>query len=439
MIHPAHAGAPVGFRPTALRDSLRQLFVLRNVAIAGQALTVLVVHRGLAIPLPIAGLAATIVALAAFNFYTSLRLRQSRTVSEIELLGQILVDVAALTGLLYWSGGANNPFVGLYLLPLTIAAASLPWGYTWLVALLTVACYSLLVFVHVPLDLSRAGDGAMGLLISGMWVNYAISAALIAYFVFRIASALREHDRRLAEARQKEMNSEYVVRLGALAAGAAHELGSPLSTMAVLVNELQRDSSDREELEESLALIAGQIESCQDTLSDLTAYSRDALVDEGDWVPACVFLRDLVEKWRIMRPNVALETNIEREDAGPPLRAESSMGHAILNLLNNAADASPGGIELRCDWDEQYLRIEICDYGAGIPPEMQEKLFRPFYTTKGNRGSGVGLLLAKTAVDRYGGSLTLANRAGNGARAEIVLPITTPRLQAETDRARMRP
>ena len=404
--------------------NLRRLILLRNIAIAGQALTIIVVDHGFGIPLPMAALASVTGCLLLVNLATFWRVQQSWPVTDPEVLGQILVDIVALTLLLYFSGGATNPFVGLFLLPVAIAAANLPWGYTWTVALLTVACYSLLVFFHVPLPGSRDSAQDLQLLAFGVWANYVVSAALIAYLVLTVATRLRDQDRTLAKAKERDLNEEYLVRVGSLAAGAAHEIRSPLSTMAVLVKELLLQHDDRVNLTQNLRIISDQIEACRRTLSDMVAYRQDVLMNSGQSASVKKFLREILDRWQMLRPGVKLACRWTGTQPPPKISTERSLGQAILNLLNNAADAAPEGeVEMNCGWDAGELKILIQDRGPGIPSELGDRLGERFLTTKRDNGTGIGLLLAKTAIHRAGGSLKLSNRPGGGACAEVVLPL----------------
>lgn len=403
--------------------NLRQLILLRNIAIVGQAITVIVVDRGFDIPLPMAALASVTGCLLLVNLATFWRMQQSWPVTDPEVLGQILVDIVALTLLLYFSGGATNPFVGLFLVPVTIAAANLPWGYTWPVALLTVACYSLLVFFYVPLPGSRDSAQDLQLLDFGVWANYVVSAALIAYLVLTIATRLRDQDRILAKAKERDLNEEYLVRVGSLAAGAAHEIRSPLSTMAVLVKELLQHD-DRVNLTQNLRIISDQIEACRRALSDMVAYRQDALMDSGQSASVKKFLREVLDRWQMLRPGVKLAFRSAGTQPPPKISTERSLSQAILNLLNNAADAAPEGeVEMNCSWDAGELKILIQDRGPGIPSELGDGLGERCLTTKRDNGTGIGLLLAKTAIQRAGGNLKLSNRPGGGACAEVVLPL----------------
>ena len=217
----------------------KRLFWLRNVSIAGQAAAVLVAQAVFAVELPLAVLAASIGALALLNIATAMRLGRTAEVSDQEVFLQLCADVALLTASLYFTGGATNPFVSLYLLPLMIAATVLPARYTWAMAGMTVAAYSILMVWYQPLGQDHAHhSNEFGLHVLGMWFNFIVSAMLIALFVARMAASIRARDRLLSAARERTLRDEQLVTLGTFAAGAAHELGTPLSTIAVLVREL---------------------------------------------------------------------------------------------------------------------------------------------------------------------------------------------------------
>jgi len=404
--------------------------LLRNIAIVGQTFAIAVVHEFFAVPSPLIALVSVAGLLVLFNLATtSWRLRQPRPVTDLEVFAQIVVDICALTALLYLSGGATNPFVGMFLVPLAIAAARLPWTHTLTVALLTLVCYSLLIFFHVPLPVP--GQGAQEFLVFGMWVNYLLCAGLIAYLVLAVAGRLREQSRRLADANRSALDQEYLVRVGSLAAGAAHEIRSPLCTMAVLVEEMLQQHDDRQAMQQNLRIMSDQIDACRHTLSDLVTGGRDSVGNRPTESTDKV-LRDVVDRFRLLRPDIKLSFRWKGAQAPAMISAERDLGHAILNLLNNAADASPGTVEMNCCRSSGELRIDVEDRGPGIPSEMGDMLGERFFTTKGDRGTGIGLLLARTAIRRAGGSLRFSNRPDGGACAEVVLPLA--RTASDPDR-----
>jgi two-component system sensor histidine kinase RegB len=427
--HVRHGAAdpPMAFVQGSARHNLRQLVVMRNIAITAQTVTVLVAHRALGVALPLAGMGLIILALALFNLATWRRLASPRPVTDRELLLQLLVDVTALSLLLALAGGGTNPFVGMLLLPLAITAASLPWSYTWIVALVTVACYSLLVLFFHPLF--AAGDEAryLQLMVAGMWVNYAVTAGMVAHFVARIALALRRSESAFATRRERELCSEHLARVGVLAAGAAHELSQPLSTVAVVVHEMERRTVMDAELREQLRSVATQIRRCQDTLGELLSYGRTSFDARGGFHPVALddFARDVLSAFEDRRPGVRVALEIATRGPAPVLHQDLALRQGLLNLLGNAADVSPEAVQVQLNWTPDVMAIAVRDRGPGIPPHLLNRVGKLFVTTKEKgAGNGLGLALARTAVSRLGGTLELRNEPQGGACAEILLPVT---------------
>lgn len=421
-----HGGPALAFVQGSARHNLRQLVVMRNIAITAQTLTVMVTHHALEIDLPLGAMALTILGLLLFNFATWRRLASARPVSDRELLSQLLVDVAALSMLLAMAGGGTNPFVGLLLLPLAITAASLPWTYTWVVALVTVASYSLLVLFFRPLF--EAGQEAryLQLLVAGMWVNYAVTAGMVAHFVARISLALRRSERIFATRRESEMCNEHLARIGVLAAGAAHELSQPLSTMAVLLREMENRPDQDEEYMAMLHAATSQLRRCQDTLGSLLSYGRNTFDTRSGLqaMPLDAYVSELLEAFEARRPGVRASLIIETDGTAPILHNDLALRQGLLNLLGNAADVSPEWVQVRIGWDAEVMRIAVHDHGPGIPPELRDRVGKLFFTTKAKgAGNGLGLALARTAVARLGGSLELRDDPDGGACAEILLPM----------------
>ncbi len=428
-----------------------RLYGLRWIEIVCQVLVLWVAQYWLALErsqlLP---MAAIVAVLALLNILTGWRLRRAWPLTNLEVFGQLCVDVLALGALLYFSGGPANPFVSLFLLPLTITAAILPATYVWVMAGLTLACYTLLLFLNVPLppqrvelpllaDLAQAvtspgsghvhalpafQDTRFALHILGMWLNFFVSAAIIAFFLARIAATLRARDRELAAAREKVLRNEQILALGTLAAGAAHQLSTPLSTIAVVVRELELEHPDELPLQASLGVLRHQVDSCKKLLSQLlNAAGRPR--GEGDSARGLnEILQDLVDKWRLLRPRTVLTANWGGEAPVPRIRADPSLEQALLNLLDNAADASPSAVEMSARWDAQGCVIEILDRGPGLAAGTVQELGQPFFTTKREQGGvGIGLFLTNATLERCGGNVELFDRSGGGACTRITLPL----------------
>ncbi|CAG0955309.1 two-component system, sensor histidine kinase RegB [Methylophilaceae bacterium] len=410
---------------TAAVKNLRRLFWLRFVMIGFLTLTMLLLVQ-LQIPLQLRPIAATIGTMLLLNVFTWWRLQSDAHVTEPELVVQLLGDIATLTTLFYLTGGYSNPFVWMYLLPLAIAAVALRTIYVWLLAALAVACYSGLVFFHIPLSHlhvhSRTGIN-LDIHLVGMWLGFVVSAGIIAFFVTRIGQNLREHDLMIAQARETALESERMMALGTLATAAAHELGTPLATMAVLANEMAEENSSQPQLQKNLALLRQQVARCKEILTSLTASAGDARAENSNGVALDNFLENTIQRWRDSRPAVQFASTVHGAVPAPLIVADRTLGMALLNLLDNAADASPDRVEMHGEWNNTLLIINIRDYGAGLTPEAEAQAGTPFFTTKRNEGMGLGLYLARMIMGRFGGSVKLDNHPGNGTVTSIRLPL----------------
>lgn len=410
---------------------MQYLLLLRIVTLGSQLAAVAVAHYLLQISPPIVPVAGVIAALSTL---TLLGWRNAGLpVSDRAILVQLLVDVFGLTALLLFTGGSVNPFASLLLLPVIVAAAMLRSGYTWLIAATSASCYSVLMFIHVhplfihvhPPQWSHV-EPSFTVHIWGMWFGFLISAAVVAYFVARMGATLRAHDRELAMSREKSLQANQALALGTLATGTAHELGTPLATMAVLTKEMEHDRQDVPGLTDQLRLLRDQINRCKEILSRMAARAGQARADAGRQLPLDRYLEEVLAEWRDLRPDVSLQVNWSGARPAPRIIADRTLTQAIINVLNNAADASAEAVELDARWDLDRLEIEIRDRGAGLPAALREHIGEPFVTTKSaGQGLGLGLYLARTTLDRLGGHLELSDRATAGVSARIALPLST--------------
>lgn len=433
-------------------SQLRRLFWLRNLAIAAQILTLGLIYHFLSEEMAWVPMLATVAMLAVLNVYTGWRLRSDVPVPPFELFLQLSADVLGLTVLLYFGGGSTNPFVSLYLLPLVIAAATLPRRLTWAMAAMTLACYSLLMVWYVPLPgmnehshsasashaqhesslsasdpdfcrteplpvMSTAPADAFNTHVLGMWLGFVISAVVVAYFVVEMARIVRERDAQLNQAREETLRNERIVALGTQAASAAHELGTPLSTLAVLIGELRHEALTRKDSTTDLDILDDQVRHCRRILDSLLSHASDApenqTLDE--------FLRGILNEWQLLRPTVRFtytpqDSALQRYAIDPSLRA------ALLNLLNNAADASPDNVEIHSRREDHRWHLQIRDFGPGLSTENAARAGSIFFTTK-PEGRGIGLFLANATIERMGGSVQLVNRPEGGVTTEIILPL----------------
>ena len=422
---------------TTLNKNLQRLFFLRCITIVIQSLTFASTYWILNIPLLWTEIITTLSLLSILNFATWVRLRRNFSVSNIEFFLQILIDVFALSALLYFNGGSTNPFVSLFLLPLTITAAVLPWVYTWLMAATTIGFYSLLIFKHVPLPHDHNQHmSEFDLHVSGMWLAFVLSTTLISWFVVKMSGSIRERDKDLSEIREQALRDEQLIALGTMAAGAAHELGTPLATMAIVSKEIQNDHIENQDLQKSMRILRDQINQCKHTLTELLADAGQSRTEDASGQTVDLFLQDILEKWRLMRPTVKFTYVCNGDLPAPNIINTQPLSQSILNLLNNAADASietniinsstgisVENIIINSDWNKKELRLEILDFGKGLSEEALERAGQAFFTSKDEHGFGIGLFLANANIERYGGSVHLTNYEKGGACTQVILPL----------------
>lgn len=409
-------------------SQLRRLVALRSMAVSAQLLTLAAVWKILELELDWQPMLLTIAALAAINLFSWLRLRNGKPVPNMELFGQLCIDVLALSILLYYSGGSTNPFVSLYLLPLVIAAATLPGRYTWGMAALTAACYSVLMFYYIPLPHNHQhdGDSAFNAHVVGMWLGFVFSTVVVAYFVVQMAQAVRNRDETLARVREEILRNERIVALGTQAAGAAHELGTPLSTMAVVIGELQHEAETLPGWRDALGILNEQVRGCKRILDKILANAQISVATSLQ--PADRLMAEVLDEWQLLRPTAQYRYHSDGVPPAPLVNVDATLRAALMNLLNNAADAAPPDaapqpIEILTHWDADSFTLEIHDHGKGLSEEAELKAGSAFFTTKTD-GHGIGLFLANATLERLGGSVRLFNREQGGATTKIILPIT---------------
>lgn len=409
--------------------NLRRVLVLKNIAVIGLTLAVLVVAKGMGMPLPYAVIASVLMVL---NLLTWVRFRLPWPVQEIEVFGQLVLDALLLSALLYLAGGATNPFVLLLLLPLTIASVTLLTMYAWFMAVIIVACYTFLMFFYIPLphfhiDHVARFDSSAWM----MWLGFVLGVGLISYYVAKMGNTLRERERMLAEVRENALRDEHLVALGALAVGAAHELGTPLGTMAVVLKELEHEYVAQPELVKELQLLREQVSRCKSILSQMLSSTEHARAESGFSTAVDRYLEDLLAQWHSMRPSAQVSYRWTGPSPAPQIVAEQVLGQVITNLLNNAADASEQSVEVEASCNAEQLLIEVCDRGSGFTPIAETHAGELFFTTKEN-GKGIGLFLVNAALRRFGGVLSLSNREGGGACTRVTVPLARLRVTAST-------
>ncbi|NTX34796.1 HAMP domain-containing histidine kinase [Myxococcus sp. CA033] len=415
------------------RINLEWLLRLRWGLLLGQALVIALAAYGLELALPVPVLAGLLGLEAATNLAVRAWLGRAR-VTEGTIGKLMLWDTLVLTGLLALSGGTHNPFTTLYLVNVALGTVLLPARWMWsLLGFTLMAFGSLFLLQDVVLvpGLSRPDHAAlMRLHINGMWVAFAVAAGFIVYFVQRVTRALEEREQELAQARAQHARREKVASLATLAAGAAHELSTPLSTIAVVSKEVERAltvAGTSEAVREDLRLIRQQVDRCRDVLVQMSADAGQTTGEAFHPMPLGRLVEDsLSELSGVERVQVELPEELSAWRVQGPPRA---LARVVRGLVKNALQASPPSrsVELRVLAGRGGARLEVRDGGAGMPAEILARAGEPFFTTKApGEGMGLGLFLARTLAEQLGGSLELRSTPGQGTVASLALPVGAP-------------
>jgi two-component system sensor histidine kinase RegB len=406
--------------------ALKVLFWLRMVAVGSQIAAIASAHLVLDGPLPLRELGLAVGALALWNALNFSPVHAQRTVHDGEVVLHLAVDIAVFTALLYFTGGPTNPFVSLYLVPISLAATSLPARYAWLTVALCGAGYALLWWRSVPLPPVHARFGTeFDLHLAGMWVNFVIAAVLIASFVGRMARLLRLRDGELAAMRENALRDQQVIELGTLAAGTAHELNTPLSTLAILASELDETTTDAAQKQQLRAML-DEIRVINERLNRIAGGVHAERSEGARHAELETFLGELLRHWAEAHPDIELGVAFHTERKDLAIVVESTIEQAIRNVLDNAAHATlaNGGrrIDVVIAMHGTRLAFTVTDQGAGLDPAVRDDVGLRVVSTK-QHGLGIGLLLSRAALQRFGGRLDLKDAPLGGVEAHIELPL----------------
>ncbi|MCK4492537.1 MAG: sensor histidine kinase [Methylococcales bacterium] len=432
----------------SVRENLHWLFILRNLMISSEAAILFLAIFGFGLKLPQTELLFVILSIITVNIYTWLRLKTNEDVTELEIFSHLIVDVCGIACLLYLTGGASNPIIWVFLLPLIVTGILLPQTYAWYMVMLTSSAYTILIAYNIPLpvlepDISdpklissdvlhqlhlMSNQKYFNLHIFGMWSGFVFSAGLVAYFVVELSKTVREQERTLAEARENELRNERVVSLATLAASAAHDMGTPLGTMAIITHEVLQDYSEQQfpDLHEKTQILEQQIKRCKSALSVMSESGGEMRAESGTIMDLVDYIDEVLLQWRTHNPKTKLSLVVKPSIHLPSkLIAERTLTHSIINILNNAAEATieNKGIELHTYWDNQEVNLEIRDFGKGLPETLlRYKGLEPMGSRK--QGLGVGLFLACTTIKQLSGRIEFYNhpKIGGGC-VRISLPL----------------
>ncbi len=428
---------PESFNKNAGLLSLRTLVRLRWLAVIGQSIAVLGVHFLLEFPLPLAPCLGVIALSAWLNIFLTLRWRQSLRLSPARAGFLLGYDIIQLALLIYLTGGLENPFAFLFLVPVTVSATSLPLRWTLGLSAMAFVCASVLAIYHQPLPWSLAAPLVLPkAYIAGMWVAIICGVVFSAIYARRIAEEARQMSSALTAAELVLAREQRLSALDGLAAAAAHELGTPLATIALVAKELKRELPEKGPHTEDIDLLISQTGRCREILSRLA--NREAQTDAMyERVRLSVMIEDLVAPLR--GPDVTIDI-AAAEDGGsspePIFRRNPAIAYGLGNLLENAVDFAAKKVSITARWSPTKVSVLISDDGPGFEQNIIDRLGDPFVTTrpgygldheseKGrHEGMGLGFFIAKTLLERSGASVALANRPAphHGAAIQLHWP-----------------
>ncbi len=412
------AAAPARRPEFGIPAVARTLAWLRFSAVIGQTATVVFVSEGLGIALDTPRLYVGIAILGLFALAVRWRLAQPWPVSAGELMLHVAIDTVVLGWLLFLTGGATNPFAALLLLPITLVATALSPRHVIVVALMSLSTYLVLLRWNQPLP-----PLGSGLHLLGMAMSFLISACLLGWFISRLALVLRDNQTLAQRIRERALRDEGFLAIATQAAGAAHELNTPLSTMRTLVTELRREHTEGV-LAEDLALLDRQIERCRDSLRELVAAGKAQLAQTGERISVADFVNGCGDRLQLLRPEILYRVELPPDAAEWIVEVPAGLRHAVLNLMNNAAEASLANdseaVDVTVAREGANLVLRVRDHGRGIPRAM--RLGTPFESSK-STGFGIGLALADATAERLGGELVIRDADGGGTETRLSVPL----------------
>ncbi len=413
------------------RQGLQRLLLLRSFVTISSAIALLVLRAFSSLEIPVTFIITLIAAVLLSVMLGYWRLAVSPFVSNFELFSHLLVDVFFLTLLLLNTGGASNPLISYLLVLLALTATLLPKIYVHVFSVGGILIYTSFLLLDLSADhgLAVAAENeemTFQLHLVGMWVIFLVSAILISVLITRMASAIQIRELNLAEARENELRNEQLVAIGTLSAGTAHALGTPLSTMAVLLTEL--DKMNAEELKQSnikddISLLKQQVSRCKNSLTQLIRYYHKDKPEVDERLSLSAFAEDIKDYLVNIHPTASIGFHVD-DNAEMLVTSNLSVRHAVINIIENAIKAAHSHVDASFTIEPGHpskFEISIRDDGPGIAAEIMDKLGQPFIS-RHKESMGLGIFLANAAIQRLGGSIEMLNLKSGGTLSVIRLP-----------------
>lgn len=410
------------------RLRLNTLIRLRWLAVIGQSSAVLFVGYWLGFPLPVGPCFALIALSAWLNLFLSFRFPSTQRLEPRAAFGVLMFDALQLAGLLFMTGGLTNPFALLMTVPVVISSTSLPLRLTAILGTVVIGAVTLLVVVHLPLPWYPGAEFAIPFIyVVGMWMAVVSTILFTALYAWRVAEEARQLATALAATELVLQREQHLSALDGLAAAAAHELGTPLATIALVAREMERVLGEDERFHEDVTLLRSQSERCREILRQLTSLSSNSEVHLG-----AMPLTSLIEEATAPHRDFGVEIKTEpgaTEGPEPVGRRNPGVIYGIGNLIENAVDFASNRVAITWRWDAERVTLQISDDGPGFSAEVLDRIGEPYTTSRSNDrhggGLGLGLFIAKTLLERSGAQLYFTNGGDRGYGA--VVEITWPR------------
>lgn len=420
------------------RVRLRTLSNLRWLAVAGQSAALFLVYFALGYPLPIVYCAAAIAVSAGLNIALALRYPAAHRLSNREASFYLAFDVLQLAVLLYLTGGIANPFALMFVAPVVIAATILNLGNVLILAFIAFASVSVIAIVHRPLPWPQ-GDTLMlpQLYQAGIWTALVLGIGFTSVYAWRIASEAARMSAGLAATQLALSREHRLAALGALATAAAHELGTPLGTIAVVARELERSLPENSPEVEDVRLLRAQAERCRAIIARL-ANPEETLLGATARLPLGALLDDIAAPHRGEDLEIRVTVTPPADDSAvPQVWRAPELLHGLGNILENAADFAQSLVSVKASWDSHFVHVEVTDDGPGFAPEIFEVLGEPYITSRPghhalgdgemgpsaalgeHEGMGLGFFIAKVLLEQTGGVVKASNPAGGGAQVSM--------------------
>lgn len=424
---------------TPSRTSVVLLIQLRWIAVFGQLATIVVAAAVLRVRLPLAPLLLAPLLLIVINLAAAKVVVQAKAFSQRELFSALMIDVVALCWQLYYSGGATNPFTFLFLLQIVIGAIILEARWSWLVALNACLCMAFLTFRYEPLQLPpHFATDQFRLYIYGSLFCFVLAAVLLIVFVVRLDRSRRESDARLAAYYRQAAEEDHIIRMGLLASGAAHELGTPLSSISVILGDWSHEPTIAADpdMAADLSDVRRELDRCKTIVSGILMSAGELRGVDPAVTSVRGFVEDLADEWSARIPGELRVIDRLPEDV--EIIADPGLRQIVGNVIDNAIEVSPDlvlfEVWLEGEAAERRMIFTVSDRGPGFAPEVLNRIGQPYISTKGRDGGGLGLFLVVNVIRKLGGTVSVENRESGGASVQLAIPLATLALEEQEQR-----